>query len=224
MAVPDNKLFGLTDVCLELGLTGNNRNLVKAFEVAVDGNFDPLYKGAKDSLYDFRNYKGVEHLHIFSLEQFREVYSNINTVAIGASARSSGLYAGAQNTEAIINQEGHLYSAAKICKDHTNGGYNDWFLSGEMGSYLFSFRNNPILNNNIIAEGGTPVVTGDRHVQSREFSATEYTARYDEGNTITPKNAARTVRPVRIETVPLENNYQIGDMVFGGIIVAKSTS
>ncbi len=41
---------------------------------------------------------------------------------------SSALGTGWSNTEAIIAQEGHTDSAAKLCRDYRGGGCDDWFL------------------------------------------------------------------------------------------------
>lgn len=59
MAVPNTDTFTLQDVKNEL--SSSNNDLVSFFAEAVDANFDPLYKGSKNSLLNFRNY-GAEKI------------------------------------------------------------------------------------------------------------------------------------------------------------------
>jgi hypothetical protein len=54
MAIPDQANFAQSDVQTELGL--GQTSLSACFTAAVDGNFDPVYKGSKDRLSNFRNY------------------------------------------------------------------------------------------------------------------------------------------------------------------------
>jgi hypothetical protein len=53
-------------------------------------------------------------------------WSNMTTTTIGEAAKD--YFDGSGNTTAIINQEGHINSAAKLCADYTGGGYTDWYL------------------------------------------------------------------------------------------------
>ena len=70
---------------------------------------------------------GIEHGLIASLTDLgTSVWSNVDTVLIGTSAQST--IDGYNNTIAIINQQGHTNSAAKICDDYSAGGFNDWYL------------------------------------------------------------------------------------------------
>jgi hypothetical protein len=55
-----------------------------------------------------------------------QAWSNINNVLIGTTSKAIG--SGQANTLAIINQLGHLTSAAKLCDDLIIGSYSDWFL------------------------------------------------------------------------------------------------
>lgn len=69
---------------------------------------------------------GVEHGLIASLTDIgNSVYSNVTT-DIGINAQSSNN--GQANTLAIINQVGHVTSAAKLCNDFVSGIYSDWYL------------------------------------------------------------------------------------------------
>ncbi len=61
----------------------------------------------------------------------RYEWSNVHNIEIGSSAQSD--WNGSGNTTAIIAQENHTESAAKLCEDYTNvdygtGVYNDWYL------------------------------------------------------------------------------------------------
>ena len=53
-------------------------------------------------------------------------WSNITNLEIGTTGTAIGT--GYANTEAIIDQQWHTASAAKICRDYTGGGKTDWFL------------------------------------------------------------------------------------------------
>lgn len=58
-------------------------------------------------------------------------WSNVGDVEIGDDAQS--IWNGLGNSQAIIGQQGHVTSAAKLCLDYVNadygtGTYDDWFL------------------------------------------------------------------------------------------------
>jgi hypothetical protein len=53
-------------------------------------------------------------------------WSNVYELEIGASAQSS--WDGLSNSNAIVNQPGHISSAAALCLNSTNGGQTDWYL------------------------------------------------------------------------------------------------
>jgi hypothetical protein len=75
---------------------------------------------------------GIEHGLIASLKDISSgsVWSNVNTLC----APSNGLppqmspASGASNTKLIINQTGHVTSAAYLCTQYRGGGYDDWYL------------------------------------------------------------------------------------------------
>ena len=56
MAVPNTNTFTMRDVCNELSVNYPGTSLNELFALANDSGFDPLYKGNKNSLYNFRNY------------------------------------------------------------------------------------------------------------------------------------------------------------------------
>jgi hypothetical protein len=53
-------------------------------------------------------------------------WSNINSVAIGATAQST--WEGLSNSNAIVAQVGFTSGAAQGCLNSTNGGQSDWYL------------------------------------------------------------------------------------------------
>ncbi len=56
------------------------------------------------------------------------VWSNVDSTLIGVTAQGTTIGTGLPNSNAIITQPGHTASAAKLCRDYTGGGKNDWFL------------------------------------------------------------------------------------------------
>ncbi len=71
---------------------------------------------------------GVEHGLIVDKTDLStaQVWSDGGNTEIGASAQSS--WDGVGNSNAIVGQAGHTSSAAALCLNSTNGGYNDWYL------------------------------------------------------------------------------------------------
>lgn len=71
---------------------------------------------------------GVEHGLVASLTDVNAAYkwSNVTTTAVGASAQN--ISNGSTNTLAIIQQTGHIESAAQLCAAYNAGGFNDWYL------------------------------------------------------------------------------------------------
>jgi hypothetical protein len=70
---------------------------------------------------------GIEHGLIVSLTDTPElsIWSNISD-DLSSIAQSS--WDGIENMNTIINQPGHVTSAAKECADFTYGEFNDWYL------------------------------------------------------------------------------------------------
>lgn len=56
-------------------------------------------------------------------------WSNVNNTFVGFTGREIGK--GQANTQYIIAQPAHIYSAAKQCDDLILGGYSDWFLPSQ---------------------------------------------------------------------------------------------
>ncbi len=70
---------------------------------------------------------GTEHGLIASLTDLNvspQAWSNVTSGTTGSQSRVTGLV----NTNAILNQNGHTSSAAKLCDDYTSGGFSDWYL------------------------------------------------------------------------------------------------
>jgi len=68
---------------------------------------------------------------MIDLADFNSAWSNLTMEAVGDNARNT--WDGQGNTTAIVNQPGHITSAAKLCNDYTNADYgtglfSDWFL------------------------------------------------------------------------------------------------
>jgi hypothetical protein len=73
------------------------------------------------------------------------VWSNLTATLIGSTAESD--WDGLSNSNAIVGQSGHLYSAAKLCLDYVNdnygtGVYDDWYLPsrGELNDLYNNFK------------------------------------------------------------------------------------
>jgi hypothetical protein len=56
------------------------------------------------------------------------VWSNVDSIEIGAASQGRTIGTGLANSNAIIAQSGHTSSAAKLCRDYHGGGKTDWFL------------------------------------------------------------------------------------------------
>lgn len=76
----------------------------------------------------YRDSNNVERGLIVSLnnQSVIQTWSNIQASAVGNLARSS--WNGLSNSSAIVNQTGHIGSAAKLCLDLSSGGFSDWYL------------------------------------------------------------------------------------------------
>ena len=74
----------------------------------------------------WKDAQGTEHGLIVDLVALSgQIWSNIST-SIFPSAQSS--WDGFSNSNSIVTQAGHTNSAAALCLNSTNGGFNDWYL------------------------------------------------------------------------------------------------
>jgi hypothetical protein len=90
---------------------------------------------------------GDEHGIVASLKDLpSSVWSDMSNLEIGSSAND--MANGTSNTQAIINQQGHTTSAAKLCDDYAVGGYNDWYLPSLIE--LEEFKNSLLLINSVL--------------------------------------------------------------------------
>ncbi len=71
---------------------------------------------------------GEEHGLIVDLVDLSisQQWSNIISASVGPNAQST--WDGLSNSIAIVNQAGHVNSAALLCLNNSNGGQNDWYL------------------------------------------------------------------------------------------------
>lgn len=86
------------------------------------------YYGGGVIFHLWTNDGGEQHGLIVDIVDLSSTYlwSNVFDVPIGDAARSS--WDGSGNSQAIVTQPGHTVSAAALCLNSTNGGYDDWYL------------------------------------------------------------------------------------------------
>lgn len=84
----------------------------------------------------YRDAAGNEHGLIVSKHEPPSLpyWSNVGNAAIGNNARSS--WNGMANSLAIVAQSGHTNSAAKVCLDLVEEGFNDWYLASYSEMHL----------------------------------------------------------------------------------------
>lgn len=126
----------------------------------------------KDSL-------GLEHGLIVSRNNLSEshVWSNVGSMINGSIAQST--WNGLANSTAIVNQAGHLSSAAKLCMDDTIGGNSNWYLPAI--DELELLWQNRLTVNRVLAnsQSATPLTCN----QAEYWSSTETT--YSGGDSAT---------------------------------------
>jgi len=102
----------------------NNTGFGEKAEVETEHYIGELYGGGIVFYVD----ESKKHGLIVSLQYLSKAatFSNILNAEVGAQARN--MTNGKNNTEAIVQQQGHLNSAARLCMDYKGGGYQDWYL------------------------------------------------------------------------------------------------
>ena len=85
-----------------------------------------------------------------------QVWSNVTSTTVGASAQSSG--DGLSNSNAIVGQAGHTNSAALLCLISTNGGQSDWYLPS-IDELILLRHNRFNVNKSLSTIGGATVLS-----------------------------------------------------------------
>jgi hypothetical protein len=94
-------------------------------------------------------------------------WSNVDTAAVGINAQST--WDGKTNTQAIILQPGHIYSAAYLCDTLTMNGKTDWYLPAE-DELVLLYNNRYLVNKAISKSTNYPQIIGDQYVSSTELT------------------------------------------------------
>jgi hypothetical protein len=114
---------------------------------------------------------GVENYLVIPItdQSTSQAWSNINNTGIGASAQST--WDGLSNSNAIVGQGGHTFSAASLCLDLVTGGKEDWYLPAiDELSLLWHNRFN--VNKSLSVIGGATVLPAEAvYWSSTEFDA-----------------------------------------------------
>ena len=102
-------------------------------------------------------------------------WSNMNIDASGAKSSWDGY----SNTQAILNQNGHTNSFAKICSDYAGGGFTDWYLPSFTEANLlrdaqFAVNKALSLNSNYNELGGGDYGLREKIVTSTEIGDQKY--------------------------------------------------
>ena len=121
-------------------------------------------------------------------------WSNVDDALAGADSTWDGM----ANSQAIVNQVGHTDSAAKLCLDSTNGGFNDWYLPSvdEMKILLNNRFNVNKSINNISAQEIELTANYWASIESSDENSTLFNFR-DGSVFFISKNTPNTVRAIR---------------------------
>jgi hypothetical protein len=86
------------------------------------------YFGGGIIFHLWKDSSGSEHGLIVDLIEISaaHIWSNLDNTEVGPAAQST--WDGLNNSISIVSQLGHTVSAAALCLDSTNGGYDDWYL------------------------------------------------------------------------------------------------
>ena len=104
--VPNTATFSLQNVVDIVGGT----NLTQAFANSIDANFDPAYKGAKNNLYNFRNYNyswvpTITTTSITAITQITASGGGNVTLAGGSSVTARGICWSTSTSPTISNSK-----------------------------------------------------------------------------------------------------------------------
>jgi hypothetical protein len=107
---------------------------------------------------------GVEHGLIVALTDLsiKQAWSNLSSTLIGSRAQS--VWDGLRNSNAIVEQNGHVISAAKLCLDLVSGGQNDWYLPSIQ-------ELNMLWNNYYTVARALSLISGAKQLESSTYSS-----------------------------------------------------
>jgi hypothetical protein len=135
----------------------------------------------------FVDSSGQHGLIISSVDVGNQLYSNITDTLIGSSAQN--YYDGLINSNAIVAQPFHSWSAASLCLSYNGGGYSDWYL--------------PSVFELILASTVSYAIPGITNYTSCFWSSTEfdshsaYAVSFFNNNCSGSKNMAYEIRAIR---------------------------
>jgi hypothetical protein len=124
-----------------------------------------------------------------------QAWSNVSSTLIGTSAQSP--FNGLANSNAIVAQSGHTNSAAKLCLDSTNMGFNDWYLpaSGELKKLFLNYYE---VSKSLFINAFSAIPTGSFLLSSNELFSTSAYVESLTGPNSQPKNGTvYTTRAIR---------------------------
>jgi uncharacterized protein (TIGR02145 family) len=163
----------------------------------------------------YRDAAGVERGLVVSLNNQSEgaAWSNITNQLAGATSVTDGL----SNSTSIINQQGHINSAAKLCLDYQNSGFSDWYLPSKIELNLL---NKSLLEVNNTLEGiaGSKKIFGTSEfaIGNLYWSSSEYdlgNAWYiDDYGSGYSKELSKKVRAIRSYSVPSGSGNSVTDV------------
>lgn len=227
MAVPDTNTFSLQDVCDELNNNGESGidDLTACFANANAAGFDATYEGSKDRLSNFRNYEHVTATtYRYTIVHPNNIgsnsYSNVTSTYIGATSTLDGL----SNSNDIVAQSGHTSSAAKDCLDDSGGSpiKIDWYLPGSYEFLFLSTANLSDINNTLAGEPGWDELDGTYWTSTEKSATTSWSVILNSSQRTGIEEAKSTsllVRPIRMQDST--NNYSVGNVALGGVIIKK---
>ena len=115
MAVPNTTTFTMDDVYDEVG----HQDLLTCFNVANDSYFNPLYKGSKDRLSNFRDYKVTVTLTSFT----SSTGSSSQTTACGLANSQTYYHDGSGYLPAVgDNVYGDSGGTIGLARNHYSSG------------------------------------------------------------------------------------------------------
>ena len=161
----------------------------------------------------YRDGSGTERglVVAFTNQSEGAAWSNVTNSLAGASSSWDGL----ANSNAIVAQAGHINSAAKLCLDYSNGGFDDWYLPSKFESSLLLTN---LFNVNRTISGISNATQIDykttTYWTSSEFN--EFKSYYSPELTTTPEFSSKsyqfgTVRAIRAYSVP-SNSGSVTDV------------